>query len=192
MRQFADEDVLSLIENPDPLTVGNLQVHFHHFPVKNTRRSAEEGRPVYENQEYVRIFVPKDKDTVIDRAVDDNDRRRFAAKYQAWKALQERPVEGTPLVHWAALDAASMAELNEMKIRTVEQLAGLSDADSERLRLSAMRQRAKDFLAALAGQAPLEQMRKQIEERDTQLSALRQQVKDLGEQLSLLQKRKAG
>jgi hypothetical protein len=184
MRGFADESVLSLVENPDVMARGRLQVQFHLFPIKDARRSAEEGRPIFEQREFVRIYVPGDKDNVVDREVEDADRRRFAREYDAWKRGLDAPTTGTPLSQWPAVDRAQVAELEFFHVRTVEELASLADNHASRFRgINDLRQKARDYLAAAQGQAPIERLRYEVAAKETEADGLRTQVEELKTQL---------
>jgi hypothetical protein len=175
-----------MVEN-DPMDRGKLQVQFHPYPVKNPKRSAEEGRPIYENVDYVRIFVPGDKDNIVDRQVEEIDTRRFAREYQAYKAGKEAPIEGTPLEMWPTVDRAQVAELVHFNVRTVEQLANLSDANCQNFKgILALRQKARDYLAQAAGNAPLEKMRAELSAREAENAALWAETERLKTQLKEL------
>lgn len=184
MRGYADESVLSLVENPDVMARGRLQVQFHLFPIKDAKRSAEEGRPIYEQREFVKIFVPGDKDNVVDREVEDADRRRFAREYDAWKRGLEAPTVGTPLSQWPAVDRAQVAELEFFHVRTVEELAGLADSHASKFRgINDLRQKARDYLAAAQGAAPLERLRYEVAAKENEADGLRTQLEELRTQL---------
>ena len=189
---FADEAVMDLVENPNPHSRGRLQVQFHFFPVRNAQKSLQEGRPIFENREFIRIFVPGDKDNVVDREVEETDKQRFAQEYAAWLRGKEAPLVGTPLAAWPGVDRAQVAELEFFRVRTVEELADLADVHAGKFRgIQALRQKARDWLQAAKGNAPLEQMRSELAaaqrqqtDQEMELEALRAQVKELQAQAS--------
>jgi hypothetical protein len=170
---------------------GHLLVHFTMEAVKNPLRSKEAGRPIYENVEFIRIFTPKDKDTVIHRQATEEDRQRFAAEYNRWLQKREAPETGIPLSSWAAVDRAQVQELGELKppVRTVEGLAKLSDALAAKFpELEALRQRARDYLEQAEGAAPVEKLRAELQERDAELQQLRRMLKEQSEALAEMKK----
>jgi hypothetical protein len=57
----------------------------------------------------------------------------FQDHYRAWKAGQEPPLNGTPLAEWPQASRAEVETLRSIHIRTVEELAELTDADGQRL-----------------------------------------------------------
>ncbi|WP_395443572.1 hypothetical protein [Caulobacter sp. UC70_42] len=105
----------------------NARPRFYSKPVKNNFRSESEGRPVFEDKEFVEILVPGDRKTVVDTLVKDEHKRRWPREYAAFKAGQEVPVEGTPLEEWPQITRSQVEELKFAHIRTVEQLASLPD-----------------------------------------------------------------
>lgn len=122
------------MDNPD-MTLG---VEFFVKPVENIRLSKEAGRAIYEDVEYVRIVLPGDsKMERVTRADEmhyvSHERRqmtyaqRFKAAYDAFKDEREDFMHGTPLSAVTFVTPAQREELAEQKVRTVEQLAGLTD-----------------------------------------------------------------
>src|SRR6185295_8097500 len=123
------DDFSGMAWNPDDFKTGagdeKLLVIFHWDIVKDDMQSIEEGRPIYRDTEFVRIFVPGDKNNVIDRPVRPGDKTRFPKQYDAFKAGagEEGQLDGTPLKDWPMVGRAQCAELHYFGIRTVEQLA---------------------------------------------------------------------
>ena len=117
--------------------------HFYMRAVRNPARSEERGRPVFDEIAYVRVLVPGDRNSVVDRRVSDADRARWPDRWAAFEARRERPT-GTPIEHWPYLTVAGVAELKALEVLTVEQIA---DADE------ALRQRIGENAAALAARA---------------------------------------
>ena len=103
-----------------------------HIPGPNDER----GRPteirtdeeIWEDREYVKIIIPASKDHV-DRQVTPDDIQRWPERYAAFKKGQEMPVEGFPLSRWEAIGPTEVKNLNSFGIKTVQQLASISDAN---------------------------------------------------------------
>lgn len=123
---------------------------FYLKPVKDNFRSEQEGREIWNDVEYVEQIIPGDKHCVVDERVKDAHRERWPRQYDAFKKSQEVPVEGTPLEEWAGMSASQVLELKSCHIRTVEQLAELSDtqlAKSVPMGGTALRERAKKYVS---------------------------------------------
>ena len=82
--------------------------HFYMRAVRNPARSEERGRPVFDEIAYVRVLVPGDRNSVVDRRVSDADRARWPDRWAAFEARRERPT-GTPIEHWPYLTVAGVA-----------------------------------------------------------------------------------
>ena len=65
-----------------------LHVQFYLRPVMSQRESEDAGRPIYHDVEHVRILVPGDKLSQIDRVASSDDKARFAEHYAKFKAGQ--------------------------------------------------------------------------------------------------------
>jgi hypothetical protein len=132
-------------------------------PVELTFRSKQEGRPIYEEREFVEILIPGDRRSIVREPVNDEHKARWPREYAAFKDGRELPLEGTPLANWpnSAINRARVEELAYFNIRTVEHLAAVSDANLPNLGMGAreLRAAAQKFLEVAAkGTAPLERM----------------------------------
>ena len=129
-----------------------LYVQFYQRPDKDMEASQAAGRAIYKTAEYVRISVPGDKTTVIDRPIRviEDEPARFPKQYDAFKRGAEAEVTGTPLEAMPSLSLAIIEEYKFLKIRTVEALAGVPDALTNQVRsMVEHKQAAQKFLAAL-------------------------------------------
>lgn len=153
-----------------------LYVEFYRRPMLHAGKSREAGRAVYEERDCIKIFVPGDKLSVIDRPLDEIDRARFADKYQKWLAGQADAVVGTPLSALPGMTPAKIEEYKYFKIMTVEMLAEANDGLGQKfMSFQADKQRAKAFIEVAKGNAPVEQLQAEIDkERAARLEAAAQ------------------
>lgn len=157
--------------------ITGLAVRFHLEPVRDEAKSAEAGRPVYVEREYIEIITPGDKTTVIDRPVRDTDKRAYAQQYAAFKAGDEMQLVGTPLVQWPGCSRAQVMELAHFGCRTVEQLAEMSDGNLGNVGpLRALRDAARAYLETARGQAPITKMQAELEAARLEMAAMRQKL----------------
>lgn len=134
---------------------------FKTVPVQMEFASAQAGRPIFEDREFVTIVIPGDRNAMAHEPVREEHRNRWPKEYEAFKAGKETPLEGTPLAEWPGMIRARVEELAYFHIRTVEELAGLNDAQLQKIGMGARaeRDKARLFLdAARNGSAPLERM----------------------------------
>jgi hypothetical protein len=153
------------------------------FPqaIQNNYRSSIEGRPIFETYPFVRIMIPGDSKSIIERKVTDADKVRFARQWAAFQA-GEAPVEsGTPIEQWPPLTVSQVAEFKAMHIRTVEHLAGLSDGNIARLGPGGrgLVEKAKAFIAAAKDTAEAQRLAGENEHLKNELAALKEQFAEL-------------
>jgi hypothetical protein len=164
----------------DSSTTGDdkrLHVVFHLHPQKNDAKSTEAGRPIFEETEYVRITVPGDKHNIVDRPAREDDRQRFPRQYAHFKSGAAGGVVGTPLSEWPAVTRSQVEELAFFHVKTVEQLANLSDGNAQHVGpILALREKARDWLAKAAGGAVESKLRAEIQERESKLAAMQAQI----------------
>lgn len=184
MAGLADASIMSMIENPDPNQRGKLLIAFSVDAVLSQDLSNKAGRPIYEDKEMIRIFTPGDRDNVIHTEVNDIHKRRYSAEYAKWKAGRQDAEfgTGTPLKLLPGVLPSQVAELSHFHVRTIENLAGMSDVNAQRVGpITELRQRAKDYLAQAAGMAPIAALRDELKSKDSELDAVKRQLKELGD-----------
>lgn len=188
---FADEAMMQLAEMQSNPASGSekLYVTFDLHQRHNKTKSDAEGRPIFDDVEYIRIIVPGDKQNEIHRPATDFERRRFARQYAEFKAGTREAQSGMPLKEWTGISASQAKELEHFHVYTVEQLAGLSDANLQNIGpIRGLQAKAKDYLEKAAGNAPLEKMRAELTEKDTTIATLKQQMESMGKRLDELTK----
>ena len=169
-----------------------LHVKFELHPRQNENKSAQEGRPIFDEVEYIMIQTPGDTDNVVHRPVRDLDKQRFAQQYAAWKLNGAQPVDGTPLEQWPGVTRAQVAELAFFGCKTVEQLAAMSDAHAQKFMGSAaLRQRARDYLERAKDGSAVVAMRAQLEERSNEIDTLKRQMAEMAAAMAELKKQSA-
>lgn len=157
-----------------------LYIEFYRKPIMQPGKSREAGRAVYEEVDYVRIHVPGDKSSVIERPLSQQDIFRFQERYNKWKAGQEEAVTGTPLSALPGMNASKVEEYKFFKIITVEQLADANDnLGGKFMSFQSDKQRAKAFMEVAANNAPIEKMNAELQKRDAEIENLRTMVEAL-------------
>lgn len=140
---------------------------FHTQNVELTFKSTQEGRPCFEEREFVEIIIPGNRGSTVVEPVNAEHKGRWPVEYEAFKQGREAPREGTPLTEWPVVNRARVEELAYFHIKTVEELAGVNDNQLQNLGMGAreLREAAKKFLeVAKHGTGPLMQMMGKIDE----------------------------
>lgn len=120
--------------------------------VQNKFKSDQEGRPIFDEREFVEIRIPGDKLSVFVGYVEDEHRERWPEAYAAFKRGEERAASGTPLDQWpnASMTRARVAELKAASILSVEELANIPDSVLGRLGMG-IRELREQAIAYLQG-----------------------------------------
>jgi hypothetical protein len=149
-------------------------VRFYSRSKKDEAKTAAEGRPIFEAREYVEIFAPGDKDTVVDRPVRELDKYVWPERYLAFRRGLSQESAGTPLTAWAGVSNERAMEYAHFKIRTVDQLAEVPDGNLQNLGLHARaeREKARAYLAIMKGNAPVAELKAENEALKARLDAL--------------------
>jgi hypothetical protein len=157
-----------------------LYVTFYVRPIKNAFRSEQEGRPIFEEREYIKIIVPGDSKTTVDCPVTDEFRGRFEKQYEKFKKGLAQAVEGTPLEMWPQMTVGLCAELKAMNISTVDQLAALDDSKAQKIMGShELRRKAQLFLSAAKGEAENNKITAELQKRDDEIALLKMQIQQI-------------
>lgn len=172
-----------------------LFVRFYTDAVENPKKSKETGRPFYEDTEMVEILIPGDKDNnIIAPAMAYLP--RFATRYKEWKAGHNQDaISGTLLAEWPGGPSASMIKnLEVYGVRTVEQLAGISDGNLQGMGPGYLdlRKRAQAYLEASKGAASAQKMQSELAKRDGQIEVLQRALKEQNEQIAKIQAGQSG
>jgi hypothetical protein len=131
-----------------------LAVKFYKRSMKQEDASAEAGRPIFKEFDFVHICVPGDTLTEIDTYANDGHKARFPrqwAHYQNQVGSQETII-GTPIEEWTIISRSQADELKGIKFHTVESVANCSDQQLQRIGMMAgmspyaFREKAKAFL----------------------------------------------
>jgi hypothetical protein len=121
---------------------------FRNDVVKNPKKTAEAGRPIFDDIELVEIRHPGSKDYGVYPAMEHShwgedpmsgDLRkityaeRFSKQYQQFKTHQHQTKSGTPLDYLPFLTEAKRAELRALNIYTAEALLLIDGAELKNL-----------------------------------------------------------
>ncbi len=135
-----------------------LLVKFFMHPRLNQVKTKEAGRPIYEEKPYIQIMQPGNKDSIVIRPARDMDKHRFAEHWRKFEARESQDtVEGTRLEDWPAITRSQAEELKFLNVKTVEQLAGMSDVNAQNVMgLNMLKQKAVKFMETSAANATAE------------------------------------
>lgn len=158
-----------------------LLVKFFMKPRQDKAASEREGRPIFRDVEYVDIKIPGNRNSGACRPATEMDRARFPDHYKAFKERISQEVnEGTPLAEWPLISRSMAEELSFFHVKTVEQLATMSDAQASKfMGLAGVRQRAKLWLESVEKEKPLWEMDQKMRAQKAEIQELKNSLADL-------------
>jgi hypothetical protein len=173
----------------DDYSFPHLHITFHVEAVKNEAASQTEGRPIFDDVEFVTIKFVGDKHNELVapahsfgsvRNPDTNERLTYAQQfwkhYEAFQRNMEMRESGSPLEE-LGLSQAKIKELNASNVYTVEGLAGLDGTFLQKLGMGArdLKTKAEQYLARVndhAGYTKLEAENADLKARLERMEAL--------------------
>lgn len=173
---------------------------YHHIKVfwgavHNGAASDKAGSPVYDKVLQVRYLYPGSGD-YLDVAVkrwpaeggepvitDPERFNRYREVLEKYESKAEQKAQGTPLAV-LNLDPHEIATLNGKQVETIEQLADVPDNYLGNLGMGGrtVRDRARAFMEATAGNAPLARMQAENDGLRADLDAVRNKLADMAQQ----------
>jgi len=155
-----------------------LQVRFYKRAVKQDQESLDAGRDIYKEFDFVHICVAGDTLTEIDTYALNNHKVRFPiqwAQYMNRVGEDDQEVVGTPVSEWPLVSKSQAEELRALKFKTVESVAGASDAQLQRMGMAAgmspyaFRDKARAFLNLATNAA-------ETDKREAEINALKEEL----------------
>ena len=171
-------------------TDAGLYVEFYTQAIQDMEASIEQGRPIFNDQDFIKIIPVGDKSTIVCRpvktqpdALQPADKDRWPQQYAAFKALQEQPLVGTPITEWAQISKSQAMMLKGVNVHTVDALAVVSDANLNNLGMGSreLREKAIAFLAQAKDGAANSQLVEKNRALEVKMEALQNQLNALSE-----------
>lgn len=175
---------------------------FQRRAVENEVRSKEEGHYVGEDVDYVTVTAPysNGKESVdyrVDKWFGKLEQhvkigkfkpewlQKIKAQYEAWKQGTELPVDGMPVLGWGMISPAQQQTLISMSIRTVEEVADMTEDSCRRFGMGGLiiKQRAQAVLKAArdGGKLAMENadLRSKLDLAEANVDKLQSDLKEL-------------
>lgn len=161
---------------------------------KNNFRSEAEGRPCFDDVEMVEILIPGDRRSAATRIVNDELRKRFPREYAAFKNGLDAPEQGTPIAQMPGITRSQAEELAHSHVKTIEALAGLPDDLLNKavgMGGFALREKAKRWVEATNGSAPMEKLAAENEQLKGSMDAMKAQMAEMQKAMAALKRPEA-
>lgn len=166
-------------------------LRFFSEPVELPGKSAEQGRPVYVERDFVGITNPGSRDEVVRRAEDKAKEDEFIAwAYAKWKKTQQQVTDGTPLETVPFLNKSQVAELKGLAIHSLETLATAPEQAINRMMgLRDLKKKAEAYLAAAKDTAIVTRLQGELEQRDSKIALMEKQMAEMNARFEELSRR---
>lgn len=150
-----------------------LRVKFYEEQVLQTYLSEKDGVPVFDSVPFVSISVPGEANDEICREANKDDKERFLPLWRAYEKKMEQ-IDGTSLDAWTEIDKRTKHTLAYLGFTSVEQVAGASDLQVQKMGMSgtSLRIKAKAFLESHKNSAFAQEQATQLDELKQRLAAL--------------------
>lgn len=173
----------------------SLFVVFYMGALQNDGKTIEQGRPIFDDVECVRIIIPGDTKSVVDRPATPQDKARFTKQYTLFRQgrNEDEQVSGTRLSEWPLLTRAQVAEFHFLNIKTVEQLADVRDDVCSKVPgLRDLKGHAKAWLGKTKSAAEAAQQAKAMNDADKRIRDLELALADQTARIEALLREKSG
>jgi len=167
-----------------------LWVTFYPGKIPNEFRSGQTGKPEFDLVDFVRIAVPGDPTNVIERPKRDSDEYEWPGQWNAYKrATTYRPENGTPVEDWPRLDVATVAKLKALEFHTVEQIAGASDAQIQKIGMGCyeLRTKAMAYIEQAKDTALAQKQAEELKLREMEINDLKAANAGLAQRMAQLE-----
>lgn len=154
-----------------------LPAMFRMEAVRNEARSAEAGRAIFDECEFIQIIFPGDHTREINRPATEIDKAKYVDEYRRFKENHESAFSGTPLEAWGVLPVNTIAEMKSLRIYTVEHLANVSELAITKLGMGG-RDWVNKAIAFLSKGKDSDDLRARIVELESQIEAMKADKSD--------------
>lgn len=177
--------------NPDQ----HLTVLFFRKAIQNNFESEKQGRPIFDEADFVRINIPGDKLLTVETFVRPDHQKKYPLQWAHYKNQMDgdqRLVGKTPINQWPRLSVAQVAELQHMKFLSVEDIANASDGMLQNIGMIggmspyAFREAAQRFLKLAADESVAQKSETALAAVASENAALREEMTAMRDQFAQL------
>lgn len=152
------------------------------FPTEDDHFVVEPaGRLICRDVEFIRIITPGDRNKIVERPIEDADKKRFARRYENWRMGQATAgMIGTPLSEIPFITAAQREEMGFFNIHTAEQLVEMPETVAQKfMAVHQLQARVRQWLEGASSAAAAEKLASEKRAADAELQATRDALRKL-------------
>lgn len=158
----------------------DLVVIFHKDTKINPIKSRDQGVPIYDQVDFLKVIHPGEPLNVYDQPVREQDKYRFKDQWERYQKGTSQEVSGTPLSVLFPMNPEIVRSFAAIHVTTVQQLAGMSDTAKQNVMFGMnLSEKAKQYLSIAdkgaefhAMQAKMDDMAHQLREANDKIAAL--------------------
>lgn len=168
------------VANSGP-TDDKLIVGFYRRSELNKFKSKEQGKPVYEGRDFVKIQHPGETLNILDRPIQDSDKQRWPRQWAAYAAGKHDTPDGVPIDLLFPNRPEIAATMRGYNIHTVEQLAGLSGTAIDTVGMGAQEwvNAAQRYMERANKGISHHQFENAMAHKDAEIRTMKRQIADL-------------
>jgi hypothetical protein len=166
----------------------SMVVMFYQRPVRNPAKSAETGRPMFDNKIYVKIHPPGERLNIVDKEATQNEQRRFPMQWAQFQTNRPQVSDGTPIDMLFAANPAVAEMLKASGVHTVEQCAKLSAHAIESIGMGAQQwvNDAVRYMEVADKGVKASQLKKALDDKDMEINTLKHKIDLMQAEMTLL------
>lgn len=156
----------------------NLIVMFYNRAVEDPAKSAQAGRKICVDTDFVKINHPGERLNQIDRPATDADKRRFQYQWSQYVHNKTQVPEGTPIDLLFPNNPSTAENLRALGIHTIEQCAILSSHALDNIGMGAQeyQNKAKAYLTSSEKGVSFHKFNEVIKKLEQENKILKQQM----------------
>lgn len=152
--------------------------------VVDKKATREAGETIWDQAEFVEILLAGDPKLIVNRKVEDRDRKRWPKQYSAFKEGEEQRPDGFPLTAWPACPPGFVKNLKAVHCYTVEQFVSMPDAALPPLPdIYKVRDKAREFLDAKTNASKFNKLQQQTDDQQAELETKEKTITELQEEM---------
>jgi len=166
-------------------------VLFYTRSVFNAAKSQALGSRQYENEIWVKMHPPGERLNIIDRPVNEMDKRKYAGQWNMFLQNRTQIPEGTPIDLLFPNNPATADNLRAFGIHTIQQCANLSAHALQTIGMGGQEwmNMAKQYLESATSGTAFLALRAELTQKDQEIRLLKQQFERSNAMLQDLQRR---
>lgn len=167
----------------NPHLESHVFVTIYSDAVELKAESEKAGRPIFQDFPFIRITIPGDTNNIIERRLDEEDKRKYPKAWEEFQRGESQGFTGTPLEQWPQITRAQVKESKYFECHTVEQLAGLTDSHCQKMGMGfrELREKAKAYLGVAESTAAATAQALENEKLRQEMAELRAMIAEGGE-----------